>query len=98
MLQRGAGNGHKGVERDGVNAQLGQAHGHVKAVGPGFAHADNAARAGAHTLGLHLFQRFDLHVVAVGGADVGEIAARGFNVVVIVGHTGLVQAVQLLGR
>ena len=53
VLQGGAGNGHQGVEGDGVNAQLCQAHGHVQPVLPGLPHADDPAGAGAHALRLH---------------------------------------------
>ena len=43
MFQGRAGNGHEGVDGNGLNAQFGQADGHVQAVFPGFPHADDAA-------------------------------------------------------
>ena len=96
MLQRRTRNRHQRIQRNRINTQLSKADSHIKTVLPGFAHTDNTAGAGAHALLLNHFQRVDFHIIGMRGADVGEVALRGFDVVVIAGDTCLMQTMQLL--
>ena len=96
MLQRRARNRHQRIQRNRINAKLCKADSHIKTVLPGFAHADNTTGAGAHTLLLDHLQRVDFHIIGMRSADIGEVALRGFNVVVIAGDTCLMQTMQLL--
>ena len=98
MLERCARNRHQCVQWDRVNAKLREADGHVETVFPAFTHADDAARAGTHALGLHLLQGLGLHLVGMRGADIWEIPPGGLDIMVIGRHTGLVEAVELLCR
>ena len=93
MCKRRTRNRHQRIQRNGVNAQLCQADGHIQTVLPGFAHTDNTAGAGAHALLLHHLQRIDFHGIGMRRTDIGEIALRGFDVMMIARHASLMQTV-----
>ena len=96
MLQRRTQNRHQRIQRNRINAQLSKADSHIKTVLPGFAHTDNTAGAGAHAFLLNHFQRIDFHIIGMRGADIGEVALRGFDIMMIAGDTCLMQTMQLL--
>ena len=60
-----AGDRHERVDRDGLDAELREGNGHVEAVLPGLAHADDAARADAEALFLCHLDGPDAVVVGV---------------------------------
>ena len=98
MFQRRAGNGHEGVDRNGLDAQFGQADSHIQAVFPGFPHADNAARADAEPFFLSGLDGADAVVISVGRTDMREEAPRRFDVVMVTGDARFMEAVQLFRR
>ena len=98
MFQGRAGNGHEGVDGNGLDAQFGQADGHVQAVFPGFPHADDAAGTDAEPFFLSGLDGADAVVISVGRADVWEETPRRLDIMVITGHARFVEAVQLFRR
>ena len=98
MFQGRTGDGHEGVDGNGLDAQFSQADGHVQAVFPGFPHADDTAGTDAEPFFLSGLDGADAIVIGVGRADVREETPRRLDVVVITGDPRFVEAVQLFRR
>ena len=98
MFQGRAGNGHEGVDGNGLDAQFGQADGHIQAVFPGFTHADDAAGADAESFFLGGLDGADTVVISVGRTDMRKETPRRFDVVVVTGDARFMEAVQLFRR
>ena len=98
LAERRALDRHQDIDRNRLDAELGEGQRHVDAVLPGLAHADDAAGADAEALFLGGANGLELLVKGVGRANFGEEAARGLNVVVIARDAREVQLVQLLSR
>ena len=92
----GAGNGGQEVDGNGFDTQGGNVHVHVNPVFPCFSQPHDAAAAYFQP-GFHgPFDRLDLVVVRVGGADVREVAAGGFQIVVVTGDARRLQLLAML--
>ena len=92
----GAGNGGQEVDGSGFDAQGGNVHVHVNSVFPCFSQPHDAAAAYFQT-GFHgPLDRLYLVVVRVGGADVREVAAGGFQIVMVTGDARRFQLLAVL--
>ena len=74
---------HQCVDGNGLDSQLGKTERHVDTVFPGFAHTDDAAGTYAEPFGLRQANGLYTVVIGMGRADLREIAARGFDIVMV---------------
>lgn len=78
----GAGDGHEEIDGDGIDADAAQFQCHFGYLGVAFAYAEESAAAHAHADAFGVFDGLDAGVVGVAGANFGEMAAAGFQIVV----------------
>lgn len=83
-----SGNGHKGIDGDGLDAELLKGKGHIDAVLPSFSHADDAAGANTETRALGGLDGADAVIEGMARADMREKAAAGFNVMMVACDAG----------
>ena len=82
VLERRARNRAQHVHRRRFDAKFAQIQAHVNAVFHGFAEAHDAAAADFKTCGKRVLERTDFIVVRVRCADIGEVTAVSFEIVV----------------
>ena len=95
IFKGGAGDGHQGVDGDGVDAELCKADRHVQAVFPRFTHADDASAAEVHPYSSCGMQGFQLLFLCMRGTERVEVGRSRFEVTVVPGHSGIIQCLQL---
>ena len=88
-------NGVQHVDRSGLDAELAEVKAHVDAVFHGFTEAHDAAAADFKTCGESVLQGSDFIVVGVRGANVREVPAVSFQVVVEAGEACFFKLVEL---
>lgn len=91
-----SGNGHKGIDGDGLDAELLKGKGHIDAVLPSFSHADDAAGANTEARALGGLDGADAVIEGMARADMREKAAAGFNVMMVACDAGSKKAAQLV--
>ena len=86
------------IDRNGLDLELPQLERQSDPVLGAFTHPHDAAAARFHARGLDRADGADPVIVAVGGADLGEVGAGAFQVVVEPGHAGRGELLRLALR